>query len=658
MKTMIWKEWRACWQALVGTLGLGAIMAYTLWDPANRGAMPNTLLSLRFQTITVTGFPLVAFVIGLFQVITENRRDKWAFLTHRPVSRTKIFFAKAIAGLSLYTVVAGVPYAACAVWAATPGHIAAPWDWRMLAPGMADWMTGMAYYFCGMLIAMRQARWYGGRLLPLVFLLAASFIVFHSWIHIALIMIIIITSVMAIAAWGVFITGGTYSPLHLVAKVALGTTVWAGVVILGMAGAAILIGLTNAAPRSYWSYSLDCDGRPVQCLYEQGDIQEIRDMQGNSITREKNGATKSLHEIQKKLLKISSVKFIGKISPIRQWLEYGWRRSDWIAQPPFMPGYMVSNWYYLPFKRIFVQYDLRSRRCMGALGLDGFVADPKSAQAFDAGSAYESWDSILLTSHAIYDVDLAAPKANRIFAPPEGQQVLGAARDNYERGRQPAIIVTVTDREIYYLTDDGQILCQTLPADDPSGHSTVSFSVLPDRSRFFLWYSPNYANPQRRTWMNLLIELNRDGTVVKRTEFSPIGLPPKVDWGKEFVTATILPPGLHTLAMAPFLRLNNVMLENPSLLISMISAALISAIAISIIARRYAFSGWRRWGWTVGGLLLGLPGLLTLIALEEWPARVPCPSCGKKRVVTRGACEHCAATFPAPSPNGTEIFDS
>ena len=35
----------------------------------------------------------------------------------------------------------------------------------------------------------------------------------------------------------------------------------------------------------------------------------------------------------------------------------------------------------------------------------------------------------------------------------------------------------------------------------------------------------------------------------------------------------------------------------------------------------------------------------------------PCPSCGRKRVVTREACEHCGAAFGRPIQDGTEIFD-
>ena len=62
-------------------------------------------------------------------------------------------------------------------------------------------------------------------------------------------------------------------------------------------------------------------------------------------------------------------------------------------------------------------------------------------------------------------------------------------------------------------------------------------------------------------------------------------------------------------------------------------------------------------GWTIAGLLLGPAGTLMLIALRDWPAREPCPACGKKRVVDRELCEHCGAPFPPPTPDGTQVFD-
>jgi hypothetical protein len=89
----------------------------------------------------------------------------------------------------------------------------------------------------------------------------------------------------------------------------------------------------------------------------------------------------------------------------------------------------------------------------------------------------------------------------------------------------------------------------------------------------------------------------------------------------------------------------------------MLLSALIAALACFFLARRFAFSTAGRVGWLLFGLLWGLAGLLLMLALYEWPARVACPKCRKLRVVTRDTCEHCGAEQSSPEPDGTEIFE-
>jgi hypothetical protein len=82
-----------------------------------------------------------------------------------------------------------------------------------------------------------------------------------------------------------------------------------------------------------------------------------------------------------------------------------------------------------------------------------------------------------------------------------------------------------------------------------------------------------------------------------------------------------------------------------------------SAFVCFLLPRRHAFTLARRIGWGLGGLLLGPPGLLLMIALVEWPAQVACPTCRKLRVVTRNTCEHCGAAHAAPARDGTEVLE-
>ena len=63
------------------------------------------------------------------------------------------------------------------------------------------------------------------------------------------------------------------------------------------------------------------------------------------------------------------------------------------------------------------------------------------------------------------------------------------------------------------------------------------------------------------------------------------------------------------------------------------------------LGRRYNFTIGQQLGWAVFHLVFNLPGFLTFLGVQEWPARVVCPKCRKLRVVDRDECEHCGAEF-------------
>src|SRR5205823_11579122 len=82
------------------------------------------------------------------------------------------------------------------------------------------------------------------------------------------------------------------------------------------------------------------------------------------------------------------------------------------------------------------------------------------------------------------------------------------------------------------------------------------------------------------------------------------------------------------------------------------------AVGCLLLARRYAFTRARRVSWAILGFFFGWVGLVLMLMLQEWPARIACPKCRRLRVVTRDRCEHCGAPHATPPPDGTEIFES
>jgi hypothetical protein len=86
-------------------------------------------------------------------------------------------------------------------------------------------------------------------------------------------------------------------------------------------------------------------------------------------------------------------------------------------------------------------------------------------------------------------------------------------------------------------------------------------------------------------------------------------------------------------------------------------SAVVGALVCFLLARRHAFSVPGRVGWALCGFLFGWAGLLLMLSVQEWPARIVCPKCRKFRVVTRDRCEHCGAPHAMPAADGTEIFE-
>ena len=191
-------------------------------------------LPAMFNTMAIVT-PFIGLIIGLAQVVRENRGDKWGFLTHRPVSRSTLFWGKAVAGILLYTAAVALPWLSSLVWLSMPGHVPLPFDPRMALPGAADLLCGVVYYFAGLLTGMRDARWFATRALGIgvgiICSLACQAAGSLEW-AVAFIAGGLVINVAA--AWGAFVGGGRYEVQPRVTRVATGIAVGTGILIVGL----------------------------------------------------------------------------------------------------------------------------------------------------------------------------------------------------------------------------------------------------------------------------------------------------------------------------------------------------------------------------------------------------------------------------------------
>jgi hypothetical protein len=697
MRSLIWKECRE-------NLKLVALPAFLIFGLMALWGTPPLMDELFLFFVTLFA-GLFGAVLGFLQIFLESSGDKRALLLHRPLSRSQIFLGKALAGVGLYLLALGFPCACAVGLAATPGHVDEPFGWPMLLPLLADVLAGLVYYFAGMLTAQREARWYGSRCLGLAAGLFCSMVVWtlpEFW-H-ALLAIGSVGGLVALAAWGSFLTGGAYAPQPRLAKIALAVTLLTGLSACSFLGKSLLglwfIGNTRS------SYHLDRQGRVL--VVEWGEWLSVSDLEG-----QRPPELKGLRNDDYALKEITAASAEGGRFPnVRSYRN----RSRFVVKygNKSRPG--NETWWYVPAQGRLLGYDRQSKRLIGSFGPEGFVPpDEQPRERFPGELAYHSlgfraWAAdYLVFPGGVYTVDFRKGKVHKLFVPAAGETVVWASR--WEDTLHPLALVFVgTDKAVHVLDEAGSQLVAAPLASELAGYREHRVGRLEDPQRYWIWYVPLWyqeagaveslpsylvvydsagreisrqAVPPRpgilRVFIQPLASLVMPSVIVPSSAQAWLGLSGLVTPPAE-VTLLV---GTHQALVAEVRGNNGTELPlllwllattqafipgvqgNPrahgGLVVGfaslMLLSALLSALVCLLLARRYAFSRAHCLGWTLCGLLWGPTGLLLMLALQEWPARIACPGCRQPRLVTNDRCEHCGAAHAAPAPDGTEIFE-
>jgi len=246
--------------------------------------------------------------------------------------------------------------------------------------------------------------------------------------------------------------------------------------------------------------------------------------------------------------------------------------------------------------------------------------------------------------------------------------------------------VVATTKQLYVLPTNGTTPVPVpVPYDSSAagyGHLQVTRALDAPGTPIFLWYTAAGGPMPYEEWgkyPDQVTEIRPDGAQLAHVTIPPRPeAPEKPEWARAVVRAIATPLTMRVVddiadrthpraASLTLLRFQVLDLLGgtddggapPTFVwIVMILTSLASAGFIFLRTRRYAFAPRRAWLWTALGLAFGLLGVVLLLGLIEWPAREPCPACGRPRVVTRERCEHCGGTFAAPKADGTEIFET
>jgi hypothetical protein len=682
MNVLIWKEWRENlkWLPLPGL----AILIVTLLDPPDV-AMPDVTGALFFCLIGV----VFGAALGFLQVFFEGHGDKRSILWHRPLSPARIFLAKALAGVSLYLVALGVPFLCLEIWLATPGSIPAPYHWRTSLPWLADILSGLVYYFAGILAAQREGRWYGSRCLGLLAAFFCSYLVWtlpEFWQ--ALLAIGFVGCVVAVAAYGSFAAGGAYAPQPRLSKAALALTFLLGLLIPSALGKQ-LIGYWFGS-RIYREFLVDNQGRILSAPF-QTTVGAL-----GLWTDENNWVPADL-EGQLVDSRVSAL-FEAMESP----LDWSYRNNGRFyikCANDTVPWQEV--WYYDQIRHRLFGYDKVFHQSLGTFGPEGFSpAGLPSGSLFTGELRYRTsnyWftrrTEYLTFSDGVYQVDFARRQIRAFFTPPANETILFADWGYHELDHKRRLVGVSTDQSFYLMPDEAGPVTRVPRVYQERPAGLVYLGRLENPERYFVWYQSwkSLLQPEElRTAPTYLLEYDLNGReLARRTSVPP---PPLVEasYGQAlFGLATPITEAALFVGLTRDLRQEAhasgsgrksvflSFLENsehcipgtsrfqstPNALIPLyLSLILLSAagcgVGCFLLARRHAFSTFSGVGWAVIGLLLGWVGLLLMLAIKDWPARVVCRKCHQARVVSRDSCEHCGALHAPPAQDGTEIFET
>jgi ABC-type transport system involved in multi-copper enzyme maturation permease subunit len=673
MKALIQKELRE--NLKLAVLGLG-ILALILALNAQKystilknlgGISESQQVYLPWQPLVssdiLIGFFCAIFgaVLGWFQIHNESHRDLWAFLIHRPTTRTEIFLGKVIAGLMLYVLATGLPLIGFIAWALVPGHVAAPFQWAMLLPTAILVLSGILYYFAGMLTGLRQARWYASRALGVGVALFVS-VTFQSEPHLwqALVFILIGGIILATAVWGSFYSHGFYRGQPAPGRLALTGALMPGWGFVLALTTILLVEslLRNSNSYPQLQYQMTKDGTIYKVTHGNGDQSDIVDLEGKPLIDSKTGRTIGLVDFgRRECTQVQINPDFSDRAPRWRWFDRDCNRfTFWRATPDTL-------WYYWNKYGRLVGYDIATRRLIGSLGPDGFAPNLSGDGSRLGDGRNNNYPAvsrrIINTADTVYALDLEHRATKAIFTITNTpNETIGGIGEVSLNGYDWDYTIVVTRSYVRLLTPDGKAVWQFAYKSNHPAYGQITVAFLDSRNQFALWLVPSGYTQEKTGWKlpMQVTWLDREQGVLKSTDL-PVLFHNRHDFAREnkLISLSISP---MLMVMTPLTNEQPRLEDIPWVLVKFSLVAALICIPVGWwLGCRYNLSVPARLGWAAFHLGFGIPGLLTFLSVQEWPAREACPNCKKLRTVDREKCEHCGADLAPPEKNGTEIFE-
>ncbi len=260
MRALIWKELRENVRWLpIGLLVVTAV-GYLVLPSIFTFSQSMVARDLLAQLAIIA--PLLAFALGVVQSFRDLKPASGAYLNHRGVTRSDVFLAKTIVGFLLYAIAIVVPLTALAAWIAAQGMQWYPMRPAQVLPSLAYALAAFGMHPAAMLMMARDASWWGTRLLPLVPIAIAVFVIWTlskglMWAAICAILAVpVLTWVVATArqGWCDLVSDPSATKYHLTAR---GRCLLPLYLTAGAVGALFVSLMFGIAILEYWRRGID-----------------------------------------------------------------------------------------------------------------------------------------------------------------------------------------------------------------------------------------------------------------------------------------------------------------------------------------------------------------------------------------------------------------
>jgi hypothetical protein len=683
MKQIIWKELREWYKWGIG-FGVLWFLASLTVETKVYNFSPPVLFFFRSTTLTLHIIAVsAAAILGYLQFHREKTFDQRAFLFHRPLSHSKIFWSKAMAGLIIYMVIVS----AFLLRSVIEKHHSAqpfPFEWSMLVPGILILLNGIPAYFAGTVVANRESSWFGSKLLPLLLICVNCLYLLEGRGNFgtAFIVITIISIIMATHALEAHLSLSGHSLRLGLGKFAGSTTLSVANIVLCILVLFILAIIFETRrhdgdlTQERFAYELYRDGEIYKTRYVNNSPVDAISMDGTPYTPK----TKADGEAPSLLNDIARL----------QWVYLG---GGMDSLPPIQTSKRffdlvyaddTSLVYYVKSKRRILMYSRTTRDLLGSYGPEGWQKGAlASAAKYPDSFKFIEWKNYMSRSTrkdlggfmSDDELSLVVVKTNSnqdkeiTLQPLSAEPIRGIIRSNMplrsvtdDQVSNGSSTIITTDQEIVILSHEGKILAR-LDMSAIEDHSKVLVSQLDDLKRFvfFITHGSNSITPTLPEHAPTQMVTFDMETGSKISEISLPAMednPPQQPQPSINAYYGIVTPPIALIGSNLSLGRSSTDDLTPQYLLLLSAASLAAALMGIFLSRRYQLSMMETVVWIPASLLLSWPGPLTMLCLCYWPLRTACPTCNKQRSIQKDKCEHCETDFPEPAMNGTEIFES